>query len=100
MNGGTHVSTVDEALDAGRLTEPAAARTVSEWCTANGADLTVASSMPVRDVEWFGGPAAAAHAASSSRNHVGNAGLIVRTRASISGLSVPDTVSAPAPPFR
>jgi 2-succinyl-5-enolpyruvyl-6-hydroxy-3-cyclohexene-1-carboxylate synthase len=43
------------------LTEPAVARTVSGWLPA-GAELVVASSMPVRDVEWFGGPPARAHA--------------------------------------
>ena len=43
------------------LTEPAVARLVAERGPA-GADLTVASSMPVRDLEWFGGRAAAAHA--------------------------------------
>jgi len=43
------------------LTEPGAARTVAEQLP-EGAVLTVASSMPVRDLEWFGGPGARAHA--------------------------------------
>jgi 2-succinyl-5-enolpyruvyl-6-hydroxy-3-cyclohexene-1-carboxylate synthase len=43
------------------LTEPGVARTVAT-CLPGDADLTVASSMPVRDLEWFGGPAARAHA--------------------------------------
>ncbi len=43
------------------LTEPGAARIVAEHLP-DGAVLTVASSMPVRDLEWFGGPGAVAHA--------------------------------------
>ncbi len=43
------------------LTEPLVARTVAEHLPA-GAQLTVASSMPVRDLEWFGGRSARAHA--------------------------------------
>jgi 2-succinyl-5-enolpyruvyl-6-hydroxy-3-cyclohexene-1-carboxylate synthase len=43
------------------LTEPAVARTVATNMPP-GAGLTVASSMPVRDLEWFGGPQACAHA--------------------------------------
>jgi 2-succinyl-5-enolpyruvyl-6-hydroxy-3-cyclohexene-1-carboxylate synthase len=43
------------------LSEPAVARIVAERMP-EGARLVVASSMPVRDLEWFGGPAAAAHA--------------------------------------
>jgi 2-succinyl-5-enolpyruvyl-6-hydroxy-3-cyclohexene-1-carboxylate synthase len=43
------------------LTEPAVARTVAEHLPAD-AVLTVASSMPVRDLEWFGGRRASAHA--------------------------------------
>lgn len=42
------------------LTEPLVARTIVDWLPAD-AELVVASSMPVRDVEWFGGPAARAH---------------------------------------
>jgi 2-succinyl-5-enolpyruvyl-6-hydroxy-3-cyclohexene-1-carboxylate synthase len=45
----------------GRLTEPGAARTVADRLPSD-AVLTVASSMPVRDLEWFGGSAACAHA--------------------------------------
>ncbi len=43
------------------LTEPAVARIVADH-RPTGAQLTVSSSMPVRDLEWFGGSAAAAHA--------------------------------------
>ena len=43
------------------LTEPGAARCVAENLP-HDALLTVASSMPVRDLEWFGGRAARAHA--------------------------------------
>jgi len=43
------------------LTEPGVARCVAE-SLPSGAMLTVASSMPVRDLEWFGGPSARAHA--------------------------------------
>jgi 2-succinyl-5-enolpyruvyl-6-hydroxy-3-cyclohexene-1-carboxylate synthase len=43
------------------ITEPGAARTVAE-SVPDDADLVVASSMPVRDLEWFGGRLARAHA--------------------------------------
>ena len=43
------------------LTEPSVARTVARHLPP-GAQLVVASSMPVRDLEWFGGPLARAHA--------------------------------------
>ncbi len=43
------------------LSEPGAARVVADERPA-GADMVVASSMPVRDLEWFGGPRAVAHA--------------------------------------
>jgi 2-succinyl-5-enolpyruvyl-6-hydroxy-3-cyclohexene-1-carboxylate synthase len=53
---------IDEVLD-GRaaLTEPAVARTIARSLPPD-AELVVASSMPVRDLEWYGGPAARAHA--------------------------------------
>jgi 2-succinyl-5-enolpyruvyl-6-hydroxy-3-cyclohexene-1-carboxylate synthase len=44
-----------------RLTEPGVARTIARHLPA-GTELVVASSMPVRDLEWFGGPGARAHA--------------------------------------
>ena len=53
---------IDAALaEQTTLTEPAVARTVARHLPAS-AELVVASSMPVRDVEWFGGPGARAHA--------------------------------------
>ncbi len=42
------------------LTEPAVARTIAEHLPTS-AHLTVSSSMPVRDLEWFGGRRAIAH---------------------------------------
>jgi 2-succinyl-5-enolpyruvyl-6-hydroxy-3-cyclohexene-1-carboxylate synthase len=43
------------------LTEPGAARTLAD-ALGDDADLVVASSMPVRDLEWFGGSRARAYA--------------------------------------
>ncbi len=43
------------------LTEPAVARLVAEHLP-EGTELVVSSSMPVRDLEWFGGVRARAHA--------------------------------------
>jgi 2-succinyl-5-enolpyruvyl-6-hydroxy-3-cyclohexene-1-carboxylate synthase len=43
------------------LTEPAVALTVARFLPSE-AELVVASSMPVRDLEWYGGPTARAHA--------------------------------------
>jgi 2-succinyl-5-enolpyruvyl-6-hydroxy-3-cyclohexene-1-carboxylate synthase len=48
------------ALAAEPLGEPAVARTLAETLS-DDAELVVASSMPVRDLEWFGGPRARAH---------------------------------------
>ncbi len=55
--------TIDECLASHRieLTEPGVARAVAMHLPAD-AELTVASSMPIRDLEWFGGPLARAHA--------------------------------------
>lgn len=43
------------------LTEPAVARAIADTLD-DDADLVVASSMPVRDLEWYGGRGARAHA--------------------------------------
>lgn len=45
----------------GPLTEPGVARCIADHLPDDG-ELTVASSMPVRDLEWFGGARARAHA--------------------------------------
>ena len=45
----------------GELTEPVVARTIADVLPA-GSDLVVSSSMPIRDLEWFGGRRAVAHA--------------------------------------
>lgn len=52
---------IDSVTGAGDLTEPAVARVVAGWLPPD-AELVVASSMPVRDLEWFGGARARAHA--------------------------------------
>jgi 2-succinyl-5-enolpyruvyl-6-hydroxy-3-cyclohexene-1-carboxylate synthase len=52
---------IDAAVDGDALTEPAVARVIAGWLPGD-AQLVVASSMPVRDLEWFGGAAARAHA--------------------------------------
>jgi 2-succinyl-5-enolpyruvyl-6-hydroxy-3-cyclohexene-1-carboxylate synthase len=44
----------------GALTEPGVARTLADHVPA-GSQVTVSSSMPIRDLEWFGGRAAYAH---------------------------------------
>ena len=53
--------TIERFLADGELTEPRVARVVAAGLPAE-AELVVASSMPVRDLEWFGGPKARAHA--------------------------------------
>jgi 2-succinyl-5-enolpyruvyl-6-hydroxy-3-cyclohexene-1-carboxylate synthase len=55
-----------EAIEAslaadGSLTEPGVAHIVAASLPAD-VELVVASSMPIRDLEWFGGPLARAHA--------------------------------------
>ena len=52
---------VDVLAGFDELTEPAVARTMAD-ALPDDADLVVASSMPVRDLEWFGGSRARAHA--------------------------------------
>lgn len=51
-----HEVIVDE-LSAAPLSEPGVARLLTSGALAAGAHLVVASSMPIRDVEWFGGTA-------------------------------------------
>jgi 2-succinyl-5-enolpyruvyl-6-hydroxy-3-cyclohexene-1-carboxylate synthase len=46
--------TLAEALRSGGLTEPGVARTVTEVAVERELEIVVASSMPIRDVEWFG----------------------------------------------
>ncbi|MEL6891823.1 MAG: 2-succinyl-5-enolpyruvyl-6-hydroxy-3-cyclohexene-1-carboxylic-acid synthase, partial [Actinomycetota bacterium] len=48
-------------LDTEEISEAGVARTVAEHSPV-GSLVTVSSSMPVRDLEWFGGRAASAHA--------------------------------------
>ena len=53
---------IEQVLDGQpALTEPAVARTVAR-SLPSAAELVAASSMPVRDLEWYGGPTARAHA--------------------------------------
>ncbi len=51
---------IDTALAEMPLSEPGVARTIA-GSLADDVELVVASSMPVRDLEWFGGAAARAH---------------------------------------
>ena len=52
--------TLSELLLAPELSEPTVARVVADAAPSN-ARVVVSSSMPVRDLEWFGGRRAAAH---------------------------------------
>jgi 2-succinyl-5-enolpyruvyl-6-hydroxy-3-cyclohexene-1-carboxylate synthase len=54
-------SIVDALTAFDEITEPQVARIVADHLPSGGR-LTVASSMPVRDLEWFGGSNARAHA--------------------------------------
>jgi 2-succinyl-5-enolpyruvyl-6-hydroxy-3-cyclohexene-1-carboxylate synthase len=62
-HGDTRAQAAIEAVLAERadLTEPGVARAIAVALPAD-VELVVASSMPVRDLEWFGGPRARAHA--------------------------------------
>ncbi|MDQ3310716.1 MAG: 2-succinyl-5-enolpyruvyl-6-hydroxy-3-cyclohexene-1-carboxylic-acid synthase [Actinomycetota bacterium] len=51
----------DELARSSELTEPGVARAVADGLP-DDAELVVASSMPVRDLEWYGGRRARAHA--------------------------------------
>jgi 2-succinyl-5-enolpyruvyl-6-hydroxy-3-cyclohexene-1-carboxylate synthase len=53
---------IDDALAALALSEPAIARFVARTAGASGVELVVASSMPIRDVEWFGRDVVDVHA--------------------------------------
>jgi 2-succinyl-5-enolpyruvyl-6-hydroxy-3-cyclohexene-1-carboxylate synthase len=54
---------IDEVLASrAELTEPATARTVARAAGGHVDRIVVASSMPIRDLEWFGGPGADAFA--------------------------------------
>jgi 2-succinyl-5-enolpyruvyl-6-hydroxy-3-cyclohexene-1-carboxylate synthase len=53
-------ATIREFLAGRKLTEPGVARTLADALDPS-AQLVVASSMPVRDLEWFGGRHARAH---------------------------------------
>ena len=53
------MTTVLSATD--ELSEPGVAATIARSLPTD-ADLVVASSMPVRDLEWYGGAGAPAHA--------------------------------------
>ena len=64
-DGGTPTTQAEASIDAALaelpVSEPGVARTIATTLGAE-VELVVASSMPVRDLEWFGGPAARAHA--------------------------------------
>lgn len=53
---------IDRALVDLGLGEPATARTVARAARDVGAELVASSSMPIRDVEWFGGDVVDVHA--------------------------------------
>ncbi len=63
-------ATVQDVLDgAAGLTDPRVARTVVQ-ALGEDQDLVVASSMPIRDVEWFGGPVAGRALANRGANGI------------------------------
>ena len=49
------------SLSGPELDDPTVARTIARCADRLGGRVVVASSMPVRDLEWFGGPTAVAH---------------------------------------
>jgi 2-succinyl-5-enolpyruvyl-6-hydroxy-3-cyclohexene-1-carboxylate synthase len=53
---------LDKALAGPELSEPGVARVVSQATSSLDGELVAASSMPIRDVEWFGGPVVGVHA--------------------------------------
>jgi 2-succinyl-5-enolpyruvyl-6-hydroxy-3-cyclohexene-1-carboxylate synthase len=54
---------IDEAIGGqSTLSEPALARLFAMHVPEEVQEVVVASSMPIRDLEWFGGPSARAHA--------------------------------------
>jgi len=65
-------SVIDATIAELPLSEPGAARAIAK-ALGDDVELVVASSMPVRDLEWFGGPAARAH---SNRGANGIDGVI------------------------
>jgi 2-succinyl-5-enolpyruvyl-6-hydroxy-3-cyclohexene-1-carboxylate synthase len=50
-------ASIEEQLAGGPLSEPRVARAVARAASASGAALVSSSSMPIRDLEWFGGDA-------------------------------------------
>lgn len=69
-------SVISAAIVEGPLTEPGVAHAVAEFLPSDGS-LVVSSSMPIRDLEWFGGSRARAH---SNRGANGIDGVISTAR--------------------
>jgi len=53
---------IDAVVAEGALGEPATARLVARFARHTGAELVASSSMPIRDVEWFGADVVDVHA--------------------------------------
>jgi 2-succinyl-5-enolpyruvyl-6-hydroxy-3-cyclohexene-1-carboxylate synthase len=64
---------IAQFLAAPKLTEPGIARTIADNLD-DASELVVASSMPVRDLEWFGGRRARARGSSPRRSGPGPTG--------------------------